>query len=285
MIREIKPNIYVNYSESGLNSGAIVTREGAVLVDLPPFSDEAIRWLEMAADLSGRPPRYLILTDGRIERTVQAARFPGPVIMQAAAATALLYQGNRYPPGLLHPLITRRPEFSRDLLAAPPIKPAITFDHEISLKVGEASIQITHAGGPSTGSVLVRPQGMQVTFTGDIVVADTHPLLGEGLTISWLETLNRLRQQEFEAEVLVPGRGGIGGQLLVEPVIAFLRRARSLAWGWLREEIPAGQRPVLLDELVEMFPYQPSSRTLLREQLQASLEHLHNEIQFEVTSH
>lgn len=86
--------------------------------------------------------------------------------------------------------------------------PTTTFETELTRKVGDKTVHITHVGPAHTpGDALVFVPQDKVVFTGDILFIEGHPVMWEGPIGNWIEACNRIIA--MDVETVVPGHGPI----------------------------------------------------------------------------
>lgn len=86
--------------------------------------------------------------------------------------------------------------------------PKQTFEGELTLSVGDKTIQLIEVGPAHTqGDTLVHIPSDKVIFTGDILFIGGHPIMWAGPTSNWLRACDRIL--ELDVETIVPGHGPI----------------------------------------------------------------------------
>jgi glyoxylase-like metal-dependent hydrolase (beta-lactamase superfamily II) len=125
--------------------------------------------------------------------------------------------------------------------------PTRTFEKALTLTVGDKRVELTNVGPAHTrGDVLVHVPGDRTVFTGDIVFAQSHPVMWAGPVDSWIAACDRILG--WDVEIVVPGHGPItdkGGVRELRDYLSTLRdaaRARydaGLSWIEASEEIVA----------------------------------------------
>ncbi len=86
--------------------------------------------------------------------------------------------------------------------------PQQTFEGELTLKVGDKTVQLIEVGPAHTkGDTLVYIPAERVVFTGDILFIGGHPVMWAGPTGNWLRALDRILA--MDVETIVPGHGPI----------------------------------------------------------------------------
>jgi glyoxylase-like metal-dependent hydrolase (beta-lactamase superfamily II) len=86
--------------------------------------------------------------------------------------------------------------------------PTRTFDGELTLTVGDKTVQLLEVGPAHTkGDVLVYVPADRTVFTGDILFIDGHPIIWAGPIGNWIRACERIMAMDVEA--IVPGHGPI----------------------------------------------------------------------------
>jgi glyoxylase-like metal-dependent hydrolase (beta-lactamase superfamily II) len=86
--------------------------------------------------------------------------------------------------------------------------PTTTFEREVSLAVGDRTVQVIEVGPAHTrGDAIVYLPKEKVAFTGDILFVGSHPIIWEGPVQNWIAACDRLLA--LDVDVIVPGHGPI----------------------------------------------------------------------------
>lgn len=100
-----------------------------------------------------------------------------------------------------------------------------TFSGELSLKVGDKSVELIEVGPAHTkGDVLVHVPEDGVVFTGDILFIEGTPIMWEGPVGNWIRACERI--EELGAAVIVPGHGPVtdrSGARAVRDYLVYVR--------------------------------------------------------------
>lgn len=103
-----------------------------------------------------------------------------------------------------------------------------TFSGELSLKVGDKSVELLEVGPAHTkGDVLVHVPDDGVVFTGDILFIEGTPIMWEGPVGNWIRACERI--EELGAAVIVPGHGPITDRSGARAVREYLVHVRDEA--------------------------------------------------------
>jgi cyclase len=167
VLRErVSNNIYVFTSDlyAQVTAGAIVTRDGVILVDTLPFPVEAREMADFIARVSRRDVRYVILTHYHADHTYGAYLFPQADVVAHAHCLTLLSQVGV--PALEEVRVVE-PELEEVTLRFP----NITFDDgEVVLRLGDRLVRLIHAPGHTQDSVMVYIEDERVLFAADTVM-------------------------------------------------------------------------------------------------------------------
>jgi glyoxylase-like metal-dependent hydrolase (beta-lactamase superfamily II) len=208
-----------------------------------------------------------------------------PIVAHQYSSDRLFSYQKRYPQLLLDSLIQRNPPIGKELTNNPVDRPSISFTERIDIVSENHIVTVEHRPGPSPGTAWVDLNDGEVLFTGDSVANNAFPPLNELLLTSWLNSLVSLLDKIRNRKVLiVPGRGAVGDDLLVEAMINYLNQLASvvqkhidegglreslkdrvedvslllpeadLPFDWMREQIETG-----LMEIFDQFTYQPNN--------------------------
>ncbi|MBN1486354.1 MAG: MBL fold metallo-hydrolase [Anaerolineae bacterium] len=209
-----------------VNSTAILTKEGIVIIDALPFPDEAkqiARFLELRA-----PEGFhsIILTHHHVDHVYGLFAFPRhlEVISHELCRQILAETGEAS-------LIEARknsPVFDEVELRIP----TISFDTgEMFLRAGEKTFRLFHLPGHTPDNIGVLYEEQQILFTGDAVMA--IPIIADGNYEQELASLRRIK--ELAPETLVQGHGEVilrgEVQIVLDRYLRYLERMYKKAAG------------------------------------------------------
>jgi glyoxylase-like metal-dependent hydrolase (beta-lactamase superfamily II) len=197
----VSNNIYVFTSDlyAQVTAGAIVTRDGAVLVDSLPFPSEARQMHEFISRLSRPGVRYVILTHYHADHSYGAFLFPQAEVVAHARCRTLLAEVG------IPALDTAKAE-APELEDVELRLPDITFEEgEMVLRIGEELIRLIHVPGHTQDSLMAYVENSRVLFAADTVMPVPSIVDGD------IETLRAslLRVLELPVENMVRGHGEV----------------------------------------------------------------------------
>ena len=200
MYRErIADDVYVFTSGlyAQVTAGAVVTSEGAVVIDTLPFPTETRQILDFLNQRSPAGIRYLILTHYHADHTLGASLFKGvPVISHTLCRDLLIERGA----AALAQAREQNPELSQVSLRLPDI----VFDGgELTVRLGGKMIVLAHLPGPTPDCVVAYLKDEKILFASDVMTP--VPMIVDGNPRQLIESLKRIKL--FALESIVQGHG------------------------------------------------------------------------------
>lgn len=276
-MQELAPNVLVETGFQRVTVGAILTDAGYILIDTPPYPDEAQAWRETLAACSDRPVVAIVNTDCHRDRILGNCWFDAQVII--AHEETITYAG-QYPAMLADAAadLLGQPFFERGAVAGMRLHlPSVGFTQRMHLRYGETDVLLLAMPGPTAGSIWVHLPVERILFTGDSVLTEQHPYISSTCTKEWLENLTALRRARFPADVIVPGRGALTTKGATEVVSNYLRLARRRVYGLYRLGRPRSDTSTLVPELLEMFPYHEADSDSIQRRIKLGLDRIYEE--------
>jgi cyclase len=260
-----------------VNVGAILTDQGFVLIDTPPYPQDARYWRERLTEISDLPILAIINTDSHRDRIFGNGWFDAPVIiahdetilqLQSLPSTFIDFSVEAFCHNLL----------GRSSFAGAHLRlPTVGFTHRMQIRYGERTIPLLAMPGPSVGSVWVHLPDQRVLFVGDSVVTDQHPFIASPCTKQWLDSLSILRRARFPADQIVPGRGPLVDKTATEPISNYLRLVRRRVQSLYRAGRPRADTSTLVPELMDLFPYDLADTEQVQRRIKMGLDRIYEE--------
>ncbi len=207
----VADDIYVFTSElyAQVTAGAIVTLEGAILIDTLVFPEEARAIKNFLAKRHNCPVRYVILTHYHADHTYGACFFPEAQVIAHARCYDLLDTRGREG---LHVAQQSSPEL-RDIEI---VLPHMTFEQgTMTVHLGNKTVELRHSPGHSPDSIVALVKEDRVLFAGDTMMP--VPYFVDGNYEDFVASLNALRGGGFEN--IVQGHGEVVLRGEVEEII------------------------------------------------------------------
>ncbi len=214
------------------NNGLVTGRDAALVVDAGITPDVSARIRSLTAELTDRPPRYLVNTTYHGDHTFGNMAFPDDVVVVSSRINRenmddLGYEkaaraGNMYGDEALLDAVTRWR------------RPDLVFDTFAEIDLGGRAVQLWHFGpGNGPGDTVVYVPDARAAWTGNLLChAGTAHMLLQGGPEPYVGTLRRMKETLPELETIIPGHGPAGdGHEAIDTLVAYLER--------LHEEVTA----------------------------------------------
>ena len=202
MLRErVSNDIHVFTSDlyAQVTAGAIITSEGAILVDTLPFPVESREVMTFASRVCRPGVRYVILTHYHADHTYGAYLFPQADVVAHARCRELLAQ---FGGPALEAVKTEEPALEEVVLRLPDI----TFDdEEMGLQLAGKVVRLIHAPGHTEDSVMVYVENDRVLLAADTVMP--VPSIADGDVETFRESLQKVA--ELPVDTIVQGHGEV----------------------------------------------------------------------------
>lgn len=271
-MQKLAHGIYAETSFKGVNVGAVVTKkEGTLCIDTPTHPADCRKWRLKLTQLSQEPIRFVIDTDHHQDRVLGNQWFEAPVIAHEKTAERLRAYPEVFRSGSSE--TGSDSELAEELAGVRIIPPQLMFGERLTLIKGGHEIHLIHMPGSAPGAIWVHLPEEKIVFTGDSVVVNTAPFLGEADIEAWLESLATLRKPKFPADVIVPGRGPITDKEGVKATMDFLKSARRKIVRLASRRSP-GDSAGVVPELLEFFSVSESNREHLTRRVKSGLDRL-----------
>lgn len=201
MARErVSEHVYVFTSEmyAQVTAGVILTGEGAVVVDTLPFPSETSEIVDFVEEYSLENVRFVINTHSHADHVFGNYMFPEADIMAhrlcRRAMAGYAEQG-------LSEAQEQNPELSGVVIQLP----NIVFEDEITLRLGDKTIQLIHAPGHTADSIVAFVKEDRILFSGDIMMPVPYMVWGDANQM--VESLQAIRNMSLEN--IVQGHGEV----------------------------------------------------------------------------
>jgi cyclase len=277
-VKEIADRIFVATDFARVTVGAVLTGEGWVCIDSPPYPRDAQAWRARLKAVSHLPVQYVVNTDHHRDHILGNVWLDGRVVAHTHAAEVMLALRNGFITQAAEDLSVNDNELV-EIASVKPVAPEISFSDTMSLMCGEREFQLSHHPSATKGSLWVTLAGEQVIFAGDSVVAKEHPVITEAASKEWLITLRGLRHDRFAEWKIVPGRGGeLSDSDATEQLSEYLRVARRKVTKLLRSNRPRSEVSTLASEFLPFFPVKPDTRDEALRRIRLGLDAIYEEM-------
>lgn len=206
-MRQVSDNVWAEIYFWGCNPGFLTTSEGVFMIDTPQQPLNAVQWRERIAEHG--PIRHLVNTEPHGDHIMGNAYFPGVEVIGQTLMEARYEEA--VPRMQSDERVEQMLESDPDSVwllqhpSYPPNPPTRLFDRELTIQLGEHTIELQHIPGHTLPQTAVFLPDEGVVFTGDNVFHRMMTFVQEADPWEWLEALKRI--EALGAEVIVPGHG------------------------------------------------------------------------------
>ena len=282
---KLTSQVYVESGFRGCTVGAILLPDGVICVDTPLLPADARRWHEQIASLTDAPIRYTVYTDGHRDRVLGTQWLGVQVVAHEATWEKLRSYGDAIRQQVIeflahHYALEAAEELARSLqLMLPEL--TVNTGGTLTLHMEKPRVVLRPVGGATPGSLWVELPDQGVTFAGDLITQNTHPFMSESQTSVWLARLAELRDRDYFATKLVPGRGGSYRRSDMQKTQDYLtgmrERVRAATAGRRGKFDPSE----LINEFVHRFPIPENEQERVQRRVRVGLERVYEELKSE----
>jgi cyclase len=240
MLRErISEEIYVFTSDlyAQVTAGVIVTSEGAVVVDTLPFPQETRELLAFVQQRGLRVP-YVINTHSHADHANGSYLFEEADLVAHQLCREIL---SRHGERVLEEAKEETPEVTEVRLRLP----SITFDQEMTLRLGDRTMRFIPLPGHTVDSIGVYVEEDKILFAGDAVMPVPYVVGGDrAAMIESLRVIGRL-----SLENIVQGHGEVILRGEVEEALKTSIFYLETIYEKVKEAVEAGASPESVAEI------------------------------------
>ncbi len=173
-------------------------------------------------------------------------------------------------------LFKKHPEIQKQFNGTQIVKPELTFTGRLVIKKGGRELHFVHLGGHSPATSGLYLPDLNILFTGDFLVVEKHPALGDCVSKEWLAKLRWLREQHYD--LIIPGHGPLCNVEAVDPVIHYIRVMRVKVRDKYKQERTKAESAVVISQMIDCFPYKPGTKSIIEKRIRAGVSRLYDEM-------
>jgi cyclase len=274
MLQEIADRVFVDLDYEGANVGCILTDEGAIVIDTPMIPEQGSQWAKTVAELTDRV-LYVFNTDHHRAHIIGNQFFDAPILAHEAAWKEMANYKDTFIERTKN-LFKKRSEIQRQFNQVRIVKPELCFSGKLVLQKGNRELHFMYLGGhtPATSGLFLPKE--RILFTGDLVVVNEHPALGQCNSEEWLARSRWLRKQKYE--LIVPGHGPLCNVDATEPVSEYIRAMRAKVRSQYRAGRSKAEAAVVISQMIDYFPYRPGEKSIIEKRIRAGVSRVYDEM-------
>lgn len=274
MIQQIADGVFVELDYEGANVGCVLTGAGAIVVDTPIIPDQAKHWVETVARLTDKV-LYVFNTDHHRAHIMGNQFFNAPVLAHEAAWREMANYKDTFIERTKN-LFKKRLDIQKQLDEIRIVKPEFCFTGRLVMKRGGRELHFIHLGGhtPATSGLYLPEE--RLLFSGDLVVVNEHPALGQCNSDEWLSKLRWLRKQKYSQ--IVPGHGLLCNVDESEPVSEYIRAMRAKVRSQYKAGRTKAEAAVVISQMLDFFPYRQGEKSIIEKRIRAGVSRVYDEM-------
>ena len=286
---KLSPHVYVETGYRGSTVGAIVTPLGVICVDTPLLPADARHWRQQIAQVTRQPIAYLIYTDGHRDRVLGHQWLGGQPVAHETTWEKMRSYGDTLRQQVVeflahHGAPDAASEISQHLqLGFPHL--TVADRSTLTLHSAKPGVVVRPVGGANPGSVWVELPDQGIVFTGDLLTLNTHPFMSEANTRVWLERLAELRDPNYSATKIVPGRGATCRRADTQKVTDYLSEMRAQMQLMLTARRGKFDPAELAPNFIDRFAIPPGEHERVQRRVKTGLEKVAEELKLEKRKH
>jgi len=188
-----------------VTAGAVLTSEGAVIIDTLPFPGEAQQIADFISKRSSNGIRYVILTHYHADHVYGAYLFRNAQVISHALCRDWIVQ---YGEAGLERARAQTPELAEAKIRVPDV---VFEGSEMTLRMGNKTLQLLHSPGHTRDSIVVYIKEDRILFAADTVMP--VPYMVDGDPQAFIESLKMIRALSLENVVQGHGEVVLRGEI------------------------------------------------------------------------
>lgn len=239
LMERISEEIYVFTSDlyAQVTAGVIATSEGAVVVDTLPFPQETRELLFFVQERGLRVP-FVINTHSHADHVNGSYLFEEADLVAHRRCRAIL---RRHGQRVLEEAKAETPELAEVQLRLP----SITFDQELTLRLGDRTMRLIHLPGHAPDLIGIYVEEDKILFAGDAVMP--VPYIVGGDREAMMDSLRIIGQLSLEN--IVQGHGAVILRGEVEQALESSIFYLETIYEKVKEAVEAGAPPESVAEI------------------------------------
>lgn len=214
-MEQLSDSIFTETKTRGCNPSYVLTSEGAVVIDTPQLPTHAVAMRERIEEVA--PISYIINTEHHIDHIFGNYYFRGAgrvVSHNGVWERFMTIAEDGFDPYdyAKEAIATDDPDGEsifpdRDEYYANYNRPSVTFDKNLTLRLGNHTFNLIHTPGHTPGQVCIHVPEERLVFTGDTIFNQCQTWLHESDITNWLAALDMLAT--LDVDTIVPGHGPV----------------------------------------------------------------------------
>lgn len=181
-----------------VNAGLVVTPEGGILIDTLPFPSETQQLIDFAEEICPEGIKYVVNTISHADHVYGSCMFPEAELIAHEKCRDMLATYGRK-------ALEEAREHTPELLKVEIRLPKIVFNEGMLIRLGEKTVHLIHAPGPSPEVCAVHVREDKVLFASDLIMP--VPLIASPFCNIEQYKRSLLNLHDYNLEAIVQGHG------------------------------------------------------------------------------
>lgn len=183
-----------------VNAGLVVTPEGGILIDTLPFPSETKQLVQFIERMCPAGIKYVINTISHADHVYGSCFFPDAVLIAHRKTREMLVEY-----GI--PALQEAQENTPELRQVEICLPKVVFDEGLVVRLGEKTVHVNNAPGPSGEVSVVHVAEDKVLFASDLMMPVPYIATPFSNIDDYKQSL--LKLNDYNLETIVQGHGDI----------------------------------------------------------------------------
>ncbi len=235
---------------TGVVVGAIGKPHGLIYIDAPFVLDESRIWRASLMRFAAGGERLIVALDMNPDRMLGVRNMDAPLLAHQVAQAELDSRAMTYKADESIGLYVEKQSMS-GAYRWPQVE--LGFDEQMALYWDDTPIWLTYAPGVRPDAIWVTLPEEKIVFVGDAVVHREPPFLAHANIPLWLETLNRLLDDDYRGYKIISGRDGVLTRREVRSQISRLERMATALENLDPESASSETMQMLAEKLMRYY--------------------------------
>lgn len=214
-MQQLAENVFTETQTRGCNPSYVLTSAGAVIIDTPQLPTQAVALRERIEESSAIA--YIINTEHHVDHIFGNYYFNGAGIVVSHLGVwenFMTTEDDGFDPYnyAREAIPTDDPDGAaifpdRETYFASFNRPTVTFDRNLTIRVGNHTFELMHTPGHTPGQICIHVPEERTVFTGDTIFNQCQTWLHQSDVTGWLLALDMLAG--LDVDTIVPGHGPV----------------------------------------------------------------------------
>jgi glyoxylase-like metal-dependent hydrolase (beta-lactamase superfamily II) len=273
-MKKITTGVYLEDSYPGVIVGAVLSDEGALLIDAPLRPDDGREWLAAARELQNSADRTLVYLDAHPDRTLGGRAMDSTIIAHEAVIKVFEDRPSIFKAQV--PESGTAWETCTGLSGIRWAPPNLGFSTQLKIHSGDQEILLEHHPGPQDGAAWLVLPDAGVVFVGDLITVKQPPFLANANLPAWDESLELLASSAYKGFTILTSREGKVNEKSIKDMRKFLNNVHKQLERLARRKSAVENVEKMVDKQLGAFDFPARYRNQYYQRLLYGLQHCYS---------